>query len=235
MANDGFKRGVIKPFECVKEGFELIKSDYWLLFAIWLVGGLISSASLLIASGAMTCGTFYCFLRKIDGETVSFDDLWKGMKWFLPGLLVMVIIVVPMILVYAVIYVPIVLSAVMGSRLSQDELLGLLIGAFAVDLVLIVIMVCVHTLLIFTFPLIVDRDMGAVKSMTTSGRAVFGNLAGVAGLLGVNFLLALVGQLALCVGIYFVIPVIIAGNVVAYRKIFPRFNSQMPAPPPLIG
>ena len=222
MQNPEFNSGVIKPIECAKEGFELIKSDYWLLFAIWLVGGLLGAISLFIAAGAMTCGTFYCYLRKIDGEPVKFDDLFKGMQWFLPGLIVMLIILLPMLTVYVVIYVPIVLAAVMGSKLSQDEMMGLLIGAFAVDLVLIVIMICIHTLLIFSFPLIVDRNLGAVKAMTTSARAVFKNMGGVVGLFLVNFVLALVGQLALCIGIYFVIPIIIAANVVAYRKVFPR-------------
>ena len=227
MGPDEFLRGAVKPLECIKEGFELIKSDYWLLFVIWLVGGLISSVSLLIAAGAMTCGTFYCFVKKIDGEPVIFDDLWKGMRWFLPGLVLILVIVVPMLVIYAVIYVPIVLAAAMGSRLSPEELMGLLAGAFAVDIVLIVIMVCVHTLLIFAFPLLVDRDLGVLKAMTTSARAVFGNLVGVAGLFGLNFLLALGGQLALCIGIYFVMPVIIAGNVVAYRKVFPRLSGHL--------
>ncbi len=222
MQNREFNSGVIKPIECAKEGFELIKSDYWLLFAIWLVGGVLGAISLFIAAGAMTCGTFYCYLRKVDGEPIKFDDLFKGMQWFLPGLIVMLIILVPMLTVYVVIYVPIVLAAIMGSKLSQDEMMGLLIGAFAVDLVLIVIMVCIHTLIIFSFPLIVDRNLGAVKAMTTSARAVFKNLGGVVGLFLVNFVLALVGQLALCIGIYFVIPIIIAANVVAYRKVFPR-------------
>src|SRR5215204_2442694 len=40
MTNTEFKTGVIYPVECVKEGFELIKKDYWLLFAILLVGAL---------------------------------------------------------------------------------------------------------------------------------------------------------------------------------------------------
>jgi hypothetical protein len=215
-------RRAIKPAACLKEGFELIKSDYWLLFAIWLVGGVISSVSLLIASGAMTAGTFYCYLKKIDGESVSFEDLWKGMKWFLPGLVVMAVVIVPMIAVYAVIYVPIVMAAVMGSRVSQQEILTMLIGAFAVDAVLIIIMVCIHSLLIFAFPLMVDRELGAIRSMLFSAHAVFGNLAGVAGLLGLNFLLAVAGYLVFCVGVYFVLPVMIAGNVVAYRKVFPR-------------
>jgi hypothetical protein len=214
--------GVISPIACLREGWELIRSDYWLLFAIWLVGGLIGSVSMMIAAGAMTCGTFYCYLRKIDGEPVTFDDLWKGMHWFLPGLAVMLIIVVPIIAVYIIAYVPVLLAATMGTHLSQDELLSLLLGAFAIDAVLLVGMVCVHSLLIFSFPLIVDRQLGAFGAMTTSARAVMKNLGGVVGLMAADFLLILVGYLALCVGIYFTIPIILAGTVVAYRKVFPR-------------
>ena len=83
-------------------------------------------------------------------------------------------------------------------------------------------MVCLHTLLIFTFPLIADKNVGAVQAIKTSVRAALKNLGGVAGLMGLNFVLVFAGYLAFCVGIYFVIPIITAGNVVAYRRVFPR-------------
>jgi hypothetical protein len=217
-----FRTGVISPVECIKEGFDLIKSDYWLLLGIWLVGGLIGGVSFLIAAGAMTCGTFYCYLRKIDGHPVKFEDLWKGMDWFVSGLIVMLFIVVPIIFVYAGIYVPFIVAAVMGNNLSESELMGMIAGVLVVELVVVFIMVCLHTLLMFSFPLIVDKNIGAIKAITTSARAVLKNLGGVAGLMGVNFLLVLAGYIALCIGVYFVIPVIIAGNVVAYRRVFPR-------------
>src|SRR4051812_5363723 len=108
MQSIPFNIGVIKPVECVREAWELIRGDYWLLFAITIVGLLIGGISLYIAAGAMVCGIFYCFLGRIDGEAVSFDDLWKGMKWFAPGLVVMLAIVVPLMIVYAIIYGPIV-------------------------------------------------------------------------------------------------------------------------------
>lgn len=225
--------GVIRPVECVKEGFELIKSDYWLLFGIWLVGGMLGGISLFIAAGAMTCGTFYAYLKKIDGFPVKFEDLFKGIQWFGSGLVVMLFIVVPMLVVYAVIYVPVVMAGIMGSKLSQDEFMAMLLGALAVDLVLVVIMVCVHTLLMFAFPLIVDRNLGAFAAIATSARAVLRNLGGVAGLFAINFVLVLAGYLALCVGIYFVIPIIIAGNVVAYRRVFPRIEDRSEEPPPV--
>ncbi len=233
MQESEIRSGVIRPVECVKEAYELIKSDYWLLFAIWILGAMIGGATMMIVGGAMTCGTFYAYLRKIDGHKANLDDLWKGMQWFVPGLLVMLVIVVPILMVYAIIYVPIVFAAAMGSKLSESELMSMLLAAFAIDFVLIILMVCVHTLLIFSFPLIVDKGLGAFAAMTMSARAVFKNLSGVAGLIGVNFVLVLAGYAALCVGVYFVIPIIIATNVVAYRKIFPEpINYQFDPPSP---
>lgn len=232
MNNQEFRTGVIKPVECAKQGWELIKNDYWILFAIGLVGGLIGGFSLYILLGAMACGIFYCYLQVIDGKSVSFDGLWKGFEFFLPGLIVTLVIVVPMLIVYGVIYAPFILAAVMGSKLSQDEMMGLLFGAFAVDFVFIVIMVCFHTLLMFSFPLIVDKKLSAIGAMKTSAKAVWKNLGGVVGLILVNFGLMILGYLAFCIGLYFVIPIVIAANVVAYRQVFPAPQERNFNPPP---
>jgi hypothetical protein len=232
MNGTEFNTGVISPIECVKEGWEVIKPDFWLLLGITFVAGLIGGFSMYILLGAMICGMTYAYLKRIDGQSVSFDDLWKGFSWWLPGLVVTAFIIIPLIVVYAVFYVPIIMGAAMGSRMSEDEMITMLVVVGLVDLVLIVIMVCVHTLLMFSFPLIVDRNLGAIKAMTTSARAVFKNLGGVVGLIVVNFGLVFVGYLALCIGIYFVIPIIIAGQLVAYRRVFPRLNPQNFNPPP---
>lgn len=221
MSDIQFNTGVIRPVECLKEGFELIKPDFWLLLAITFVGGIIGSASLFILLGAMVCGINYCYLGRLDGRKVSFDDLWKGFDWWRPGLVVAAFIVVPMAIVYGIIYAPLIVALAMGSNLSGDELIGLLVGALALDLVLVVIIVCFHTLLLFSFPLIVDRKLGAIQAMTTSARAVLKNLGGVAGLIGAQFVLVFLGLVAACIGVYLVMPIIIAGNMVAYRKVFP--------------
>jgi len=228
-----FNRGVIKPIECAKEGFELIKSDYWLLLAISLVGGLIGGISMMIVAGAMTCGIYYAYLKKIDGHSVQFDDLWKGFQWFVPGLVLMILICLPLIVIYAVIFIPFFLSASMGGRLSQDELMALLIGSLAIEFVLALIMVALHTLLIFSFPLIVDRNLGVIAAITTSAKAVMANLGGCIGLILVNFVLIIAGYLAFCVGVYFVLPIIVAANVVAYRKVFPSLDDRSHEPPPV--
>jgi hypothetical protein len=214
--------GVISPIECMQQGWELIKQDYWLLFAITLVGFLVGGATLYILLGAMICGVFYCYLQKYAGKPVSFDDLWKGFQWWLPGLLAVLLMIVPMFVVFGFIYAPLLAAALMGSRLSEAELLGLVFGALALELVFVVLMVCFHTLLMFTFPLIVDRNLGVFEAMKTSAKGVWRNLGGIAGFYGITFILSLAGALLCGIGTYFVIPVIIAGTVVAYRKIFPR-------------
>jgi len=227
MQNTEFRTGVINPIECVKEGFELIKSDYWLMFAISIVGMLIGGVTMDILLGAMVCGIFYAFLNKIDGRPVTFDGLWKGMGWFVPGLIVTVIIVVPVIVFYVGVYASIIAAVVVGAQMGESGVVGLFAFALTVDFVFVVLMVCFHTLLMFSFPLIVDRNLGAVDSIKTSAKAVWHNLGGVAGLIGVNFILVIIGYVALCVGVYFVVPIMIAGNVVAYRRVFPSLQNPL--------
>lgn len=52
-----FRTGVIKPVECFKEGWELIKDRYWLFFAITLVGFFLGGlVPFFIIMGALMCG-----------------------------------------------------------------------------------------------------------------------------------------------------------------------------------
>jgi len=228
-----FRTGVINPIECYKEGWELIKDQYWLLFAIVLLGALIGAFSMYIVLGAMICGIYFCYIQKIDGKTVTLDGLWTGFQVFLPSFLVMLLIIVPMIVVYAIIYIPFIAAAVMGSKLNADELTMLFVGAIAVDVVLIILMTCFHTLLLFSFPLIIDRRLGAWESITLSAKAVWKNLGGIAGMIGVAFVASIVITIFTCgIGAYFMMPIMFAGYAVAYRKIFPAPGNQNFNPPP---
>ena len=90
-----FNVNAIRPIECVKEAWELIKPDYWILFAIFLVGAVIGAISLYVLIGAMVSGIMYCYLRRIDGYPVRFEDLWKGLSFFWPSLPVTLLVFVP--------------------------------------------------------------------------------------------------------------------------------------------
>lgn len=199
----------------------MIKGQYWLLFAVTIVGAMIGGMSMYVLIGAMICGIFFCFFKAIDGEQVKFEDLFKGFGYLIPSLFVTILIIVPTIIVFALIYAPLIIAGLMGTSLSEDKLFVLITGTFVVDFVVAIIMVCFHTLLVFAYPLIVDKNMSGIAAVKLSIRSVWKNLRGVAGLWGIGFLISLLGMFLCFIGMYFTIPVIIAGNVVAFRKIFP--------------
>ncbi|KXK05687.1 MAG: hypothetical protein UZ17_ACD001000574 [Acidobacteria bacterium OLB17] len=221
-----FTTGQIRPAECVKEGFRLIKQDYWLLFAITIIGLFIGGFSFYILLGAMFCGVLTAYLRVFDGGRADFNDLWKGFDYFGKSLLAVVVILVPG-LIYGVvvlltIYLPIIAMAVSGGKISPDELIPAFIGALVIDVIVALLMVGIHSLLMFVFPLIVDRGLSSWDAIKLSARATLKNLGGVAGLIAVNIGLAILGYLAFCVGVYLAIPIIMATNLVAYRQVFPK-------------
>lgn len=236
MTNTEFRTGVINPIECVKEGFELIKRDYWVLFAVGLVGGLVGGGTMYVLAGAMICGIFIAYLNAIDGRSVKFDDLWKGMPFFGQGLIAILVLIVPAFAYYIFVYVTMIVAVFGGgAAMGEAGALGALVVVGIIDLVVLIVMTCFHTLLSFTFPLIVDRGLSAIDAMKVSARAVRQNLGGVAGIVAVNFVLMFAGLLAFCIGMYFIIPIMVAANVVAYRRVFPALTQRANLEPPPPG
>ncbi len=230
-SSHAFNAGAIRPVECVREAWELVKGEYWPLFAISLVGGLIGGFTMYVLIGAMICGIFTCYLKRIDGAgPVAFEDLWKGFQYLGSSALATIILVVPivvyMIVLFVTMYSPLITAAVLGKNVDPSIILGMFGAAIAVDIVVAIAMTCIHSLMIFSFPLIVDRKLSSWAAIKLSARAAMKNMGGIAGLIGLNLLLVMLGQMAFCVGIYFVIPILTASNLVAYRKVFPRLGTS---------
>lgn len=228
-----FQSGVIRPVEVYKEAWEMIKGDYWLMFAITLVGLIIGSLVPIILAGPMVCGIYIVLFAVHEGRRPEFDQLFKGFEHFVPSLIVSVVTTLPVFILLIVMYLPMIAIAIAGGQGARPgDIMPMIIGILILELIIAVIMVCFHTLLMFAMPLIVDKKLGGIKAMTTSARAVLKNLGGVAGLFGVSFLLMLVGMLIFCVGMYLVLPLMFAANMIAYRKVFPAGSGGMAPPPP---
>ncbi len=224
MKHHQFKTGVINGVEVYKEAWELMKDQFWLMLGITIVGILIGGAVPIVIIGPMICGIYLCMFDKMDGREVKFERLFKGFEFFGQSLIVAIVIMVPMFVLIFAIYIPMVAVALAGPRMSESELIPLLIGTVAFELVIAFIMVCFHTLLLFAFPLIADRRLGGIAAMKLSAQAVWHNLGGVASMIGVGFLVAIVGYLMLCIGIYLVLPLIMMASAVAYRRVFPKIE-----------
>ncbi len=231
-----FKTGVIRPVECMREGWELIKNEYWLFFGITFVGMLIAGLIPFgIGIGAMFCGIYYCIFQKMNGETVSFDGLFKGFNYFIPGLLATLVFIIPAFIFLIISYIPLVLMQIrlMNSRNPDPTEFFAYFGFFIIEMIFVwLILGSIHVFLFFAYPLIVERGMSGFDAFKLSARAVWNNLGGVVGFILLEFLLGLAGYLVCFVGVYFTLPVMFAGALVAYRKVFPNSDGQNFNPPP---
>lgn len=228
-----FRTGVIKPVEIYKEAWELIKPHYWLVFGVVIVGILVGSVIPIVTIGPMMCGIFMCLLKVIDRKPMEFGDLFKGFDFLWKSLPISIAIMGPVFILLIVMYIPMIGMAIAGSKMSESELIPFIFGVFIFEIIAAFVMVCFHTMLMFAFPLVADRGLSGIDAIKLSFKAVWGNLAGMAGLLGVGMVIALVSYLALCVGVYLAMPLIIMGQAVAFRKVFPAMpESQFQPPPP---
>lgn len=237
MMNQEFRVGVIKPVECMKEGWELIKDQYWLFLGITFVGMLIGSLiPFAIGVGAMFCGIYYTMMQKMDGKPFEFGDLFKGFNYFLQGLIPMLIIIIPLVILTIVMYASVfavLFSSMDASGRIDDSVVWKLYGTLFVEgVILSLVMGCLHALIMFAFPLIVEKNLSGLEAFKLSSRAVWQNLSGVVGLILVEFVLGLIGYLICGIGLYLTLPIMFAGVLVAYRRVFPKVDQGFSVPPP---
>lgn len=235
-----FRVGVIKPVECIKEGWALIKDEYWLFLGISLVGFLIGMAGGIFLIGAMMVGIFLCLFQKQRGRPFDFGVLFKGFDYFVPSLIVALIKSIPMFLV-TVPYLIFFFGAMMasmprGGQLSPDEMRQLVFSMFGIELVfyliIIVVSILVEIFFLFAFPLIADRGLSGLDAIKLSAKAGKANVGGILGLMVLNALLGMLGLFVCFVGAYLFLPIAFAAQAVAYRRVFPETSQTVASPPP---
>lgn len=237
MSDIQFNTGVISPVECFKEGWEIIKPHYWLVFGVTLVGILIGgTVPFAIVLGAMYCGIYIVIAQIMDGRRPEFGDLFKGFNYFLQSLIATLIFVIPVILFTVVTWVTVagLLVSMTDSRGRLDEsAIFAVYGVLIVEgLIFAIVLSCIHVFIMFTYPLIVEYNLSGVDAFKLSARAGWSNLGGVVGLILGQFIIGFIGYLACGIGLYFTLPIMFAGVLVAYRKVFPRYIPGHLNPPP---
>ncbi len=229
MSEIQFKTGVIRPVECMKEGWELIKDQYWLIFAITLVGMLIAGAVPFgILLGAMMCGIYFCLFQKMNGQAVSFGDLFKGFDFFVPGLVASLVLILPAILFGILAYIPLVLMQIslMQSNNPDPSLMIPYLSFFAVEiLILWIVLGIIHTFVLFAYPLIVEYKLSGMAAFKLSAKAVWNNLGGIIGFVALEVAMMIIGYALCLVGVYLMLPIMFAGALVVYRKVFPSSDN----------
>jgi uncharacterized membrane protein len=248
MTNNDFYPSAINAGDCVSNAWNLVKQNYGMYLGIALIGmilsGCIPCVSLFLV-GPILGGIYYVVLRDMRGEPVEFGMMFKGFEKFVPLMVIGLIQMIPEIIAQILRVVVQVGNIGLSGGKDRDfdffapngpELLasGLLIVVAIVALVLIVFGIAWRVLLFFAIPIALERDLGPVEAMKLSAKAAMSNLGGLIVLFIFEFLIALLGIIALCIGIFFVIPIIYAANAFAYRQVFPLIqqNFNMSPPPP---
>jgi hypothetical protein len=225
-----FNSGAVKPLECLRLGWSLIKDRYWLFLGITVVGVMVGSMGPMgIILGPMMCGIYMCLLARMRGEPVGFELLFKGFDYFAQSLIATLIQIVPMMLMFIPVYA--VFFVMLTSRMPRGRTRGAppnpaeILPIFITFGVLILVVILIGTLIgaffIFTYPLIVDRKLAAIDAIKTSFKAVMANLSGIMGLLGLNLVFGIVGLMLCYVGAFLMMPISLAAWAVAYRQVFP--------------
>jgi uncharacterized membrane protein len=162
------------------------------------------------------------------GEDVRFSMMFEGFSRFLPALLVTLISTAPWLLLGAAAFFfvalnPAAMSAGDNQAANFPEIffqqfnIAIILSTIAAFLVSVVLQI----LLFFSLPLIADRNLGFVDAVKLSVEGTIGNIGGLIVLFILEFLVLMLGIFAFCIGFLFVLPIIYAANIVAYRSVFP--------------
>jgi uncharacterized membrane protein len=228
----------------MKAGWNLIKRQYWLIFAMSLVAWMMGAAIPFgILVGPMMCGMFLTFFKMRRGEPVEFGTLFKGFDHFGPSVIATLLHVVPVLVIvipaYILFYVFFFVTIVaQGGEEPSPVALFLIFALFALFwIVVIAVLMIVSIGFTFVYPLIVDRGIQGFDAVKLSFKAAVANFWRLLGLALLNFLLGLVGFLLCFVGVYFLIPIGYAAVAMAYEQVFglrdPSEFANVPPPPPV--
>lgn len=241
-----FQRNAVSPVECLKGGWNLIKGQYWLIFAMCIVSLMIGSVVPMgILVGPMMCGLFLTFFNIRRGEPFEFGTLFKGFDYFGPAVIATLLHVVPVMVIvipaYVLFYVFFFVSIVAQGQSDPNPVALLVIMlVFALFWIVVVgVLMVVSIGFMFVYPLIVDRRMQGFDAVKLSFKAAMANFWRLLGLVMLNFLLGLVGLMLCVVGVYLLIPIGYAATAIAYEQVFglgdQRDYANVPPPPPVFN
>lgn len=210
----------IHPVGCYLEGKKLLGSQYGLFLGICFVGLLIGGAVPLVLYGPAFCGIAICYLKLARGEKVAFEHLFKGFDYFVQGLIAtLVYIGATMALVVPFIILVFLLVALMA---SEQPILMLIAGVLLACLYVGWILVIGLASMVFVFGsfLIVDRNLDGWPAMKVAFQGTMKNFWGLLVYSIVGQIAVVIGALMCIVPAFLMIPILFAGHLVAYRKIF---------------
>jgi len=248
MNNVQYVSGAINPGDCIGNAWSLVTRRFGLYIGIGLITLILIGCIPVVGSilfGPIMGGFYYLVLRDMHDEPVEFGMLFKGFEKFVPlmvaGLIQTAPSIIATVLQYTVDFARLAGGAAPGGDANFYQTPGdAALAGISLALVIVVVVLSLFgaiwsVALSFAVPLVLEHDLRVMDALLTSAKAAFSNVGGLIVLIILEALVAILGVIALCVGIFVALPVIYAANVIAYRMVFPYFdrpNIIMAPPPP---
>jgi hypothetical protein len=234
-----FRVGVIQPVECIKEAWALIKDQYWLFFGLTIVAMLLGGAVPIVLMGPMMVGLFLCLFEKMGRRPFEFGLLFKGFDYFVNGLVVTAIKIIPIVIIMVPFYfimIATMMTTMPRGEANPEDVSRFMTSFFGIEMIffgiIMVVSICVEIFFMFAYPLVADRKLSGLDAIKLSIKAGKANFGGVLGLLVLNALLGFLGIFVCFVGAYLYLPIAFASQAVAYRRVFPEVQQTFASPPP---
>ncbi len=241
IENIQFNRSAINIGECVSKGWEIVKPNYLMFVAVALllvILGCIPVVSWFLV-GPLFVGVYAALLKQYRGENADFGMIFSGFSKFFPAFVIGILFLLPSIILntYRLGMNAVQLLAIFNpNELTAGAatifwIFGILLNLFVfIGSILCWITFC------FGLPLLAEHDLSIMDTIKLSARAGWANVGGLILLILVVGLMLIVGILALCIGIFFVLPIVYAAITVAYRQVFPgAYNPVGQNAPPASG
>jgi len=251
MADVPYVKGAIEAGDCIGRAWGLVSRRFGMYIGLGLVTMLMIGCIPVLSwvlFGPTIGGFCYIVLRDNAEEEVDFGMLFKGFEKFLPLMLVGLVQSAPQI-IWTVIQYSIDIARVVGGSTGGDiefyQPPGDAVAAGLSGIIIVVVIAAIlfsmawTVLLSFAIPLVMEHDLSVGEALLTSVKAAGSNIGGLISLIILEICVAILGILAICVGIFVAMPVIYAANVIAYRYVFPYVRRQDfntgPPPPTAYG
>jgi len=239
-----FNRNAVQPVECIKAGWNLMQSQYWLFVGMTFVGMIIGSLIPFgILMGPMTCGIYLALFKTRKGQPIEFAVLFKGFDYFGDAVIAALLHVLPMFVIIAPAYILYIVGmfTMMGASQNGQPDPAAALGFFGIFgviwLIIMVLLVVLSVVFAFAYPLIVDRRLSGLNAVKLSIRAGFANFWRLLAMIVLTGLLSALGLLLCIVGVYLLMPLSFAAMAAAYEQVFglSEAQSNLPPPPPVFG
>lgn len=167
-------------------------------------------------------------LRQYNGQNAEFGMLSQGFSKFVPAMVVGFLMLLPGIIANTY-RVGLSIAQSLGifnpNELTGGALAIMTIISFLINGFLIVGGLIMGISLVFSLPLLAEYDLSIMDTIKLSAKAGWANVGGLIVLFLLLGLIMLGGVFALCIGIFFVIPMLYASFTVAYRQVFQGSNN----------